>query len=38
VSAQTDRKQCEDAEGSVKFEGDREEQESRRTRKKSAGQ
>jgi hypothetical protein len=32
VSAQTDRKQCEIAKGSVKFENVREEQESRRTR------
>jgi hypothetical protein len=33
VSAQTDRKRCETAKGSVKFENVREEQESRRTRK-----
>jgi hypothetical protein len=35
VSAQTDRKRCELAEGSVKFENLREEQESRRTRKET---
>jgi hypothetical protein len=34
VSAQTDRKRCEIAKGSVKFERYREEQESRRTRRK----
>jgi hypothetical protein len=35
VSAQTDRKRCETAKGSVKFENVREEQESRRTRKEN---
>jgi hypothetical protein len=34
VSAQTDRKRCDFAKGSVKFENVIEEQESRRTRKK----
>jgi hypothetical protein len=34
VSAQTDRKRCDFAKGSVKFENHREEQESRRTRRK----
>src|SRR5687768_9821876 len=33
VSAQTDRKRCENAKGSVKFRNVREEQESRRTRR-----
>ena len=35
VSAQTDRKRCEVAKGSVKFESVIEEQESRRTRKEN---
>jgi hypothetical protein len=35
VSAQTDRKRCELAKGSVKFENLIEEQESRRTRKEN---
>jgi hypothetical protein len=34
VSAQTDRKRCEIAEASVKFENVKEEQENRRTRRK----